>query len=211
MKKLTLVSLIAAALVPAVANAHKAGDVLVRAGSVTVMPHESSSNVLGLGEFNVSNDTQLGLTASYMVTNSIGIELLAATPFKHKVGLGPLGNIAEAKHLPPSLMVQYYLFEDSAFRPYAGIGVNYTRFFSEEFYSNAKAIGLHDLKLSDSWGFAAQMGMDYTLANNIIINASVWWMDISTDVKFKDDKGKQQKYKTDLDPWSVMLGVGYNF
>ncbi|VFS55160.1 Outer membrane protein W precursor [Kluyvera cryocrescens] len=40
---------------------------------------------------NVSNNTQLGLTFTYMATDNIGIELLAASPFRHKVGTGPTG------------------------------------------------------------------------------------------------------------------------
>ncbi len=43
-----------------------------------------------------------------MITDNIGVELLAATPFEHKVGTGPTGNIATVKHLPPTLMAQYY-------------------------------------------------------------------------------------------------------
>lgn len=70
------------------ASAHQAGDVIVRAGAATVRPTTSSDNVLGLGGFNVDNNTQLGLTFGYMATDNIGIELLAATPFRHKVSLG---------------------------------------------------------------------------------------------------------------------------
>ncbi|MBO0160198.1 OmpW family outer membrane protein, partial [Vibrio parahaemolyticus] len=74
----------------------------------------------------------------------------------------------------------------------------------------AKQLGLSDLDLSSSWGFAAQAGMDYMLTENWMLNASLWWMDIDTDVKFKFN-GAQQKVDTRLDPFVFMFGVGYRF
>ncbi|MBQ4772701.1 outer membrane protein OmpW [Pectobacterium versatile] len=210
MKKTSFL-LLAAALMPALAQAHQAGDFIVRAGSATVRPAESSDNVLGLGEFQVSNNTQLGLTFSYMVTDNIGVELLAATPFKHKVGTPGTGTIAEVKHLPPSLVAQYYFGDaQDKLRPYLGVGLNYTLFFDEKFNDTGKGAGLSDLSLKNSWGLAAQAGLDYNLDKNWLLNMSVWWMDIDTDVKFKAGND-QQTIHTKLDPWAFMFGVGYRF
>ena len=211
MKKLTAHVLAAATLAPAVSFAHEAGDFLFRAGTATVRPNAGSENVLGLGSFDVNNNTQLGLTFGYMITDNIGVELLAATPFEHKVGTGPTGTIATVKHLPPTLMAQYYFgSKEDKLRPYLGAGLNYTFFFDEKFNSTGKDAKLSDLDLSSSWGFAAQAGMDYNLTDNWMLNASVWWMNIETDVKFKAD-GQQQKIDTRLDPFVFMFGVGYRF
>ncbi|MCV9877370.1 outer membrane protein OmpW [Brenneria izbisi] len=210
MKKASFL-LLAAALVPSFVQAHQAGDFIVRAGSATVRPVEGSDNVLGLGSFKVDNSTQLGLTFSYMVTDNIGVELLAATPFNHKVGLNGVGTIAEVKHLPPSLVAQYYFGEKAdKLRPYLGVGLNYTMFFDEKFNQRGKDAGLSDLSLKNSWGLAAQAGLDYNLDKNWLINASLWWMDIDTDVKFRAGND-QQTIKTRLDPWTFMFGVGYRF
>ncbi|QTF08337.1 outer membrane protein OmpW [Brenneria izadpanahii] len=210
MKKASFL-LLAAALLPAAALAHQAGDVIVRGGTATVRPVEGSDNVLNLGSFKVDNNTQLGLTFSYLVTDNIGVELLAATPFTHKVGLNGVGTIAEVSHLPPSLMAQYY-FGDKAdkLRPYLGVGVNYTMFFDEKFNDRGKSNGLSDLSLTNSWGVAAQAGLDYNLDENWLINASLWWMDIDTDVKFNAGD-QRQTISTRLDPWVFMFGVGYRF
>ncbi|WP_437217044.1 outer membrane protein OmpW [Pectobacterium sp. LFLA-215] len=212
MKKASLL-LLAAALMPALAQAHQAGDFIVRAGTATVRPAESSDNVLGsLGEFQVSNNTQLGLTFSYMVTDNIGVELLAATPFSHKVGLQSVGTIAEVKHLPPSLVAQYYFGEaQDKLRPYLGVGLNYTMFFDEKFNDTGKNAGLSDLSLKNSWGLAAQAGLDYNLDKNWLVNMSVWWMDIDTDVTFNHAALGEQSVHTKLDPWAFMFGVGYRF
>ncbi|UPT56085.1 outer membrane protein OmpW [Dickeya zeae] len=210
MKKVALL-MVAAAMVPALAEAHQAGDVIVRAGTATVRPHTSSDDVLGLGSFSVNNNTQLGLTLGYMATDNIGVELLAATPFKHRVGVGGVGQIAEVKHLPPTLMAQYYFGQSTdSLRPYLGLGLNYTTFFDEKFNQTGQSAGLTDLHLKSSWGVAAQAGLDYNLNKNWLLNMSVWWMDIDTTVKFKA-AGQDQSIKTRLDPWVFMFGFGYKF
>lgn len=209
--KITSLALLIAAMLPAFAQAHQAGDFIVRGGTATVRPNAGSDNVLGLGSFKVDNNTQLGLTFSYLVTDNIGIELLAATPFTHKVGINGVGDLAEVSHLPPSLMAQYY-FRDvkDKLRPYLGLGINYTMFFDEKFNQHGKELGLSNLSLKNSWGVAAQAGLDYNLNDNWLINASLWWMDIDTDVKFNAG-GQSHSISTRLDPVSFMFGVGYRF
>ena len=135
MKKLAAAALILGTLSTGSVWAHEAGEFFIRAGTATVRPTEGSDNVLGsLGSFNVSNNTQLGLTFTYMATDNIGVELLAATPFRHKVGTGPTGTIATVHQLPPTLMAQWYFGDaQSKVRPYVGAGINYTTFFNEDF------------------------------------------------------------------------------
>ena len=94
--------------------------------------------------------------------------------------------------------------------PYIGAGVNYTTFFDEKFNDTGKEAGLTDLSLKDSWGVAGQVGMDYLINRDWLINASVWYMDIDTDVRFKAG-GQQQSISTRLDPWVFMFSAGYRF
>jgi len=204
-------ALVAAAAFPAVASAHQAGDVIFRVGTATVRPTEGSDNVLGLGSFDINNNTQMGMTLGYMFTDNIGMELLAATPFQHKVGLKSTGTIAEVKQLPPSLMAQYYFGDkQDKLRPYLGVGINYTTFYDTNFNQTGRDAGLSDLSVKDSWGVATQAGLDYNLDDNWLINMSVWWMDIDTEVKFKAG-GEQQNINTRIDPWVFMFGVGFRF
>lgn len=211
MNKLAVAALILSSF-SAGTYAHEAGEFFMRAGSATVRPTAGSDNVLGsLGSFNVDNNTQLGLTMTYMATDNVGVELLAATPFRHKVGTGPTGNIATVHHLPPTLMAQWYFGDASSkFRPYIGAGINYTMFFDEKFNDTGKSAGLSDLSLKNSWGAAGQVGLDYLINRDWLINASVWYMDIDTDVRFKAG-GVQQSVSTRLDPWVFMFAVGYRF
>ncbi len=211
MKKFA-VALLALSCFSGVAAAHEAGEFFLRAGSATVRPTAGSGSVLpGLGSFNVNNNTQLGLTFTYMATDNVGIELLAATPFRHRVGVGGVGEIATVNHLPPSLMAQWYFGNSSSkARPYVGVGVNYTNFFNEKFNSTGKGAGLSDLSLSDSWGVAGQVGIDYLINRDWLINASLWYMDIDTDVKFKAGE-ERHSVSTRIDPWVFMFSAGYRF
>lgn len=107
MKKSTAAALALTALLPGNVFAHEVGGFFIHAGSATVRPTEGAGGTLGsLGGFDVSNNTQLGLTFTYMVTDNIGVELLAATPFRHKIGTAATGDIAIVHHLPPMLMAQ---------------------------------------------------------------------------------------------------------
>jgi outer membrane protein len=209
--KLAKCALLVALAIPQLALAHEAGDFFMRVGTATVRPTESSQNVLGLGGFNVSNDTQMGLTFTYMATDNIGIELLAATPFRHKVGLNATGNIATVHQLPPTLMAQYYFLDSSSkFRPYVGAGINYTMFFDKSFNQTGQDAGLSDLKMKNSWGVAGQVGVDYQINRDWMLNASVWYMDIDTNVKFKA-AGEQQNIHTNINPFVFFFGAGYRF
>ncbi|WP_246506466.1 OmpW/AlkL family protein [Kistimonas asteriae] len=206
--------------------AYQAGDVIVRAGAATVDPDVDSGALKVNGVANITNgatttvdvdsDTQLGLSMTYMLDDKFGIELLAATPFQHTIktkgGLGPaLGKLADVKHLPPTLTLQYYPMESSsAFQPYVGLGLNYTTFFDEEFKSQHKAT-YSGLELKDSWGLAAQLGADYRIDDNWSVNAAVWYVDIDTEAKFKDTAGNKYKVDVELDPMVYMVGIAYKF
>ncbi|MDV2857256.1 OmpW family outer membrane protein [Oceanimonas sp. CAM02] len=197
MKKVAL--LVAAALIaPSAAFAHQAGDILVRGGAVMVSPTTDANDPL-----DVQSNMQLGLTFSYMVTDNWGVELLAATPFSHSVESG--GNeVAKVKHLPPSLMAQYYFGSaQSKVRPYVGAGINYTFFFDEE---GKGLLSGTNVKADDSWGLAAQAGLDMKVTDNLFVNGSVWYMDIDTDVKTD-----LETFKTEIDPIGLMVGLGYRF
>ena len=151
------------------------------------------------------------MTRGYMDTDGIGMVLLEANPLQHKVRLQSTGTMAGINQLPPSLMAQYYFGDrQDKLRPYLGVGINYTTFFDTNFNQTGHDAGLSDLSVKDSWGEATQAGLDYNLDDNWLINMSVWWMDIDTEVKFKAG-GEQQNINTRIDPWVFMFGVGYRF
>ncbi len=196
---------------------YEAGDFVVRVGAATVAPNEDSSalNLAGVGDIagssaGVDSNTQLGITATYMLSSNWGLGLLAATPFEHDVdaetGVLGLGRVdaASIKHLPPTLTLQYFPLEGSSrFQPYVGAGVNYTVFFSEDVDSQ--------LELDDSWGLAAEIGIDVDITDNWFLNATAWYLDIDTEAEFKFDSGARLKTDVDVDPWVYAVTVGYRF
>ncbi|MCJ8168450.1 OmpW/AlkL family protein [Atopomonas sediminilitoris] len=222
---LLAVSALTLAIAAPFAAAYQAGDIIVRAGAITVDPNESSSDIsvggsnLNGEKANLDSDTQLGLNFAYMVTDNVGIELLAATPFEHNVGvkgstvnsLVPSGDLGSIKQLPPTLSALYYpLDNNSAFQPYVGLGINYTVFFDESLSSEARAASFSNLELENSWGLAAQVGMDYMLTDNVMLNAQVRYIDIETEATADTALGKV-KVDVDVDPWVYMVGLGYKF
>ncbi|AHL74189.1 membrane protein [Stutzerimonas stutzeri] len=209
------------------AQAHQSGDVIVRAGAITVDPREESGDIY-VGALSTSvpgtkatldSDTQLGLNFAYMLTDKVGIELLAASPFSHDVGVAGMpggfaslnGKLGELKHLPPTLSVVYYpLDSKSAFQPYVGAGINYTWFFDDKLSSEAEGKGFSGLDMKDSWGLAAQVGMDYMLTDNVMVNAQVRYIDIDT-TGTTSFGGAKVKVDVDVDPMIYMVGLGYKF
>ena len=225
-KSLLGASLVALALAATAAHAYQAGDMILRAGAITTAPNESSGDLKFDGnkvsgtKATLDSDTQLGLTFAYMLTDHIGLELLAATPFKHTVGVKGLGGgldgkLADIKQLPPTLSLQYYPMEpNSRFQPYAGVGINYTLFFDEDLSSARKQQGFSNLKLQDSVGIAGQLGMDYMLTENLLVNASVWYVDIDTKASVNGPTAlgySKTKVDVEVDPWVYMVGLGYKF
>ena len=230
-KSLLSASLFALALAAPIAHAHEAGDILVRAGAITVNPKADSGSVkvdqgplagtnLG-GKATMSSDTQLGLNFAYMLTNHVGIELLAATPFEHDVkikntALGAAnGKLGTLKHLPPTLSVVYYpLDKKSAFQPYVGAGINYTWIYDEHVGSEASANGFSNFKAKNSWGLAWQVGADYMITDNIMLNAQVRYIDIDTRATVENNAvapGTRARVNVDVDPFIYMVGLGYKF
>ncbi|WP_274058401.1 outer membrane protein OmpW [Vibrio parahaemolyticus] len=214
MKKTICSLAVVAALVSPSVFAHKQGDFVLRVGAASVVPNDSSDKILGSQEeLKVDSNTQLGLTFGYMFTDNISLELLAATPFSHDIStdLLGLGDIADTKHLPPTLMVQYYFGEpQSKFRPYVGAGLNYTIFLDEGFNNKAKNVGLTDLKLDDSFGLAANVGVDYMINDQWFLNASAWYANIETEATYKFG-GAKQKTDVKINPWVFMISGGYKF
>jgi outer membrane protein len=231
LKSLFSASLLALVVASPAAFAHQAGDIIVRAGAATVDPQEDSSRIStsATGSIDgtsagVGSSTQLGLTGAYMLTDHVGIELLAATPFSHDISVKGIdaalgtpqgtidGSFADVKQLPPTLSLQYYPMEaSSVFQPYVGAGLNYTLFFDDSLTSRQKANGFSNLDLDNSVGLAFQVGADYMLTDNILLNAAVWYIDIDTTATADHNALGKVKVDVDVDPFVYMVGLGYKF
>jgi outer membrane protein len=181
------------------ANAYEAGDIMVKAGVIHVAP-KSDNLELGGSTLEVASDTQLGLTATYMVTPQVGVEVLAATPFKHQIEIDG-DKVGTTKHLPPTVSVQYYPMDAaSALQPYVGAGLNMTLFFEEEGAAKGNAAG----PLGDSFGLSVSGGVNYQIDENLMANLAVWYIDIDSELDALEET-------VEIDPLVVMVGAGYKF
>lgn len=187
--------------------AYETGDIILRAGAAYVAPDVTDKVAGGALKLDVNNDTQLGLTATYMVAPQIGIGVLAATPFSHDITAGGI-VIGETKHLPPTLTLQWHPKINDTVQPYLGAGVNYTVFWDAKLNATGQAAtGASKLSLTHSVGLALEAGVDVKVTNNVYINAAIWRVDINTDVKLNGVKAGE----LEIDPMAYMIGVGYKF
>ena len=196
MKKVMLALILMAWSVNAVAEA---GDWLFRAGGSMVAPKSDNHSVVG-----VEDGYMVTFNGTYFFTNRWAVEVLAALPFKHDIELNGGGTVGETKHLPPTVSAQYHFLPDGAVRPYVGAGLNYTFMFEEDLRGPLAGA---ELELDDSVGWAAQIGVDIDLSDNLFLNAEVRYLDIDTDAKVNGaDFGT-----VEIDPILVGVNLGFRF
>ena len=181
------------------AMAQSRGDWTVGLGLHSVTP-DSSASATGAGPIDVDANIRPTFTVEYFIADNIGIELLAAWPFKHDINLVGTGEIGSTKHLPPTLSVQYHFTNESKATPFVGVGINYTHFFDE---SSSGALAGTPISLDDSWGVALHAGIDYDISEHGALRADVRWIDIDTDVTV----GGAPIGKVHIDPW--VFGAAY--
>lgn len=192
MKKLLLTALLLAYGTSAWAEA---GDFLVRVGASIVDPKSDNHPAV-----DVESGTSLTFNGTYFMTDQWAVELLAALPFKHDIDARGGGNIGETKHLPPTLSVQYHFTPNQPVRPYIGAGLNYTIFFEED-------LDGANLSLDNSFGLAAQVGVDIDLTESMFLNADVRYIDIESDAKVNG----ASIGTVEIDPWVYGIHIGFRF
>jgi outer membrane protein len=158
----------------------------------------NSPNVPG-AKVEVNNKTFPEIDFVYNFTNNFAAELVLTYPQRHDVKLQG-SKIGTLKHLPPTLLAQYYFAPGAAFNPYVGAGVNYTRFMSVSLPA-----GITTDK--SSVGFAAQVGADFEVAKNTYLNIDFKRVNIRSDVKVNGSKLTELK----VDPNLISIGIGWRF
>lgn len=173
----------------------EAGDFLVRVGASMVAP--KSDNHPGV---DVEDGTMVTFNGTYFMTDQWAVEVLAALPFKHDIDAKSGPNIGETKHLPPTVSLQYHFTPNQPVRPYVGAGLNYTIFFEED-------IDGASLSLDDSFGWAAQVGVDIDLTENMFLNAEIRYLDIDTKAKVNS----ASIGTVEIDPMLYGINIGFRF
>ena len=206
MKKTLVPIAIALALGAAVpAFAQSKGDWTLGVGVHQVNP-KSDNGTLAAGTLplDIDSDVKPTVTFEYFVHDNLGLEVLAALPFKHDIAVKGVGKVGETKQLPPTVSLQYH-FGQGKLKPFVGVGVNYTRFFSTKAEG---AIAGANLDLSDSWGLAAHLGVDFKVGEKGAIRLDYRKVDIDTDVKL-NGANLGTKNTVNIDP--SVYGIAYVF
>ncbi len=199
MKKLLVAGLLVLAI-NGNALAQEAGDWKIRSGPYVVDPKSDNNDTV-----NVDAGAALGINFTYFFNENWAFEVLAATPFSHDINLNDGGaEVGETKHLPPTFSLQYHFQLGNAFKPYVGLGVNYTLFFDEEL---SGPLAGADLSLDNSFGLAAQLGADYDLNDRWSLGANVRWIDIDAEAEV-NGVGIGD---VEVDPIVYGITLGYRF
>lgn len=185
---------------------------MVRVRGLFVVPNDGSRVYVPAGRVpgartDITNTVVPELDITYFFTRNIAAELILGTTPHTAKGAGSiagLGNLGSVWLLPPTLTLQYHFTDFGAFKPYVGVGVNYTFFYSE------KDKALTRFRVNDQVGLALQVGFDYMLNRNWGINVDVKKLFLRPEAKGLLG-GVPVKAKLDLDPWLIGVGVTYKF
>lgn len=99
-----------------------------------------------------------------------------------------------------------------AVRPYAGIGVNYTRFYDEKVTRSLEAaLGPTKLEIDSSLGIVGQVGVDLPVGGGRwFVNLDAKYVVMETEATLRSG-GVTRRVDIDLNPWFLGLGLGTRF
>ncbi|MDR0227820.1 MAG: outer membrane beta-barrel protein [Flavobacteriaceae bacterium] len=193
----------------------------MRLRGVGVIPHNRADiGVIG-GQIHVDNNYIPELDFTYFFTENFAAELILGTS-KHNVETrgsnltaiqGPASanvDLGSVYLLPPTLMVQYHHKFGEVFKPYVGVGANYTIFYNE------KSGVAKDISYKNSFGYGFQLGFDIDLSEKFFINVDFKKLFLKTDVNVDASNlasGATLDIPADvkLDPMLFGFGVGMRF
>jgi outer membrane protein len=216
------------ALAVSVAHADGVPDNTVRIGVYYVQYHAHADDISGPFappglNLRVNDVETMYIAYVRRLSTHFDLELAAGVPPLTKTeGRGPamLGSvpyngqvISTARWLAPSLLLNYKFFDDShAWRPYVGIGVNYAHFYDRDSTSagNAASGGPTSIKLPDSVGPAATVGMSYHLRDRWSVYAS-YSATVTKSKLTADTAGVLRTSEINFGPRTVVVAAGYSF
>ncbi|HJM14755.1 MAG TPA: OmpW family outer membrane protein [SAR86 cluster bacterium] len=195
-------------------HAIEKGDWIIRAGYTNIDPVSDNGDIVS-----VHDKSNLTATFAYLVSDNVGIEVLAGLPFEHDIydkALNTGLKIGSGKHLPPTVSLQYYFTPKAKIRPYIGLGLNYTFFFKEE---TSGPLSGASLDLGSSTGLVYQFGIDWQLENNVTFNLDVRKFNLETKANVTNIDNSSLvdvlpatlSFDTPLDPVTIGIGLTWVF
>ena len=184
-----------------------------------------NQQIPGSGAHATSTDT-LGINTEYYVTDNFGVATLIGLPLTvNLVGDGTLakyGNLGSTRPMPPAIVFRYHLFEaQSKFRPFLGLGVNYT-WYTQVRTTNAQFVtdnlgpgGTAHASLSSSWNPVFEIGAYYAFTRHWSVGAAVGYIPLKTHLTLDGTTANGTHVVSSstirMNPINVFLNVAYTF
>ena len=187
---------------------------VLKVGIADYTTHSKSNGVTGIG-VPAGADARTGDAVTVLfeieryLTPNWGIELALGLPPRIKAkatgSVAFLGDdILSAKNVTPTLFVNYHFgSEGDRWRPYVGVGINYTRFVG------IQSRLASDVRMSDSVGPAGKIGLEYVLSRQWSLFTSVSALRVKTDLVASGSTVLQTTI--DLRPVVYSFGAAYRF
>ena len=171
------------------AFAAQAQDNVFKIGVTRYDTHSRTNGISGIGvpagaDATVGDATTVIFVYERLWGPNLGAELVIGIPptIKAKASgsvefLNATGTVLSAKNVAPTLLFNYHFFTAAdTWRPYVGVGINYTRF------TQVRSSLAPKVEMGDSWGPAAQVGLNYAITKDIGAFASIAALKVKSKV-----------------------------
>ena len=208
---------------------------IVRLGVTNINPHSSATDATGPFllqpdsgvSLSVKSQTTLFFSYARKLNDTLELELALGSPPTHDVTAKLNPNIvpgyivsafqgqtiAQIRQIAPTVFLNYKFGEPSSrLRPFVGVGINYTNFDKRTSTATGNALngGPTNIQLSDSWGLAAQAGLDYRINDKWSVHGSVATAQVKTTLT-ATTSGAARVMDITFHPVVVTVSVGYAF
>ncbi len=231
MKTITKISLFTMTALLSSVTAQAENDNTVRVGAYFVHYDAKATDLTGTGigavpagvNMKVNNVDTPYFAYVRRLTSNFDLEFAFGIPPKTTMtGTGPakLGSVpyagqvvATSRWFSPTVLLNYnFLEESSKFRPYVGLGANFTRFTDNTATPAGQAAlgGPTSASLKNSLGWAATTGISYRLQERWSVYASYSISQVKSDL-IANTSGVIRTNSVDFRPSAVVLSAGYSF
>lgn len=199
----------------------------IQLNAINVLPNES--DYIEGGSLTMSDAFGFEIGINYFFNKNISTEFtLGSSNHETKIQYQDFEQhryiIGDVRVIPIGLNVQYHFYFNK-FKPYAGVGINYTFFNVKE---KDLIGGVDGGEFDSTFGFSLQGGVDYEINNRWFVSFDIKQMFISTDMTIyhgwcgtpekstvaipcADYNVEDVVEKVDINPLSFGLGIGYKF
>jgi len=208
------------------AVAAHAGDNIFKVSVANITVHSESPDFTATGPafltpqpagVTVGNATTVTFSYARRFDDNWDAEFILGIPPKHDVNgrgtLAPYGVVSQIKQAAPTAFLNYSFGKaGDTWRPFVGLGVNFTNFFSRNSTDsgNLASGGPTKITLSNSTGLAYQAGVSMKIDQMWSVCASVAGADVKTDM-VASTGAIDRSTRLNLRPVVYSVGVAYSF